>query len=80
MVSLHVWSRIILSHHGVVFAGLLHNTARLTSKTSCSCFIITPVTTVTPVYDCEDEEPIVLDTSGPLFDNMEVLIKLKIYK
>ena len=85
MVTLHVWARIILSHHGVVFAGILHNTAGLSSKTLCSCFTFTPDTTVTPVHDCEDEEPIILDTSGHLFDEMEVLIKhaqsiLKIYK
>ena len=73
MVSLHVWARIILSHHGVVFAGILSNTAGLSHKTACSCFTSNPVTTDSPTHEYEDEDQIVLDTSGNLFDEQEVL-------
>ena len=71
MVSLHVWARIILSHHGVVFAGILSNTTGLSHKTACNCF--TSVTTVSPTHEYEDKDQIVLDTSGNLFDEHEVL-------
>ena len=73
LVSLHQWARIILSHHGVVFAGLLSNTAGLANITSCTCF--TTVAPVSPSHENDDEDKLVLDTSGSLFLEHEVLIK-----
>ena len=66
-------ARIILSHHGVVFAGILSNTAGLANITSCTCF--TTVDPVSPSHENDDEDKLVLDTSGSLFLEHEVLIR-----
>ena len=82
LVSLHQWARIILSRHGVVFAGLLSNTKGLATLTSCTCFATAaPVSTS---LENDDEDNLVLDTSGSLYIEKEVRIisqkKLKLSK
>ena len=55
-----------------VFAGLLSNTTGLATITSCSCFAT--VAPVSPSLENDDEDKLVLDTSGSLFLEHEVRI------
>ena len=69
-VSLHKWARVILTCHGVMFAGLLSSTTGMINPTTCSCFMSTPP--VSPTLEIETEETLALDTSGSLFLDKEV--------
>ena len=69
-VSLHKWARVILTCHGVMFAGLLSSTTGMTHRTTCSCFMST--LPVSPTLEIETEETLALDTSGSLYIDKEV--------
>ena len=69
-VSLHKWARVILTSHGVMFAGLLTSATGMVNLTTCSCFTTTPP--VSTSLEIETEETLALDTSGSLFLDKEV--------
>ena len=75
LVSLHQWARVILSRHGVVFAGLLTSTTGMVNLTTCNCFTTAPP--VSPSHEIEEDDNIVLDTSGSLYLDKEVGIILQ---
>ena len=75
LVSLHQWARVILTRHGVVFAGLLSSTTGMVNLTTCNCFATAPPVSTT--HEIEEDDNIVLDTSGSLFLDKEVGIILQ---
>ena len=78
LVSLHVWTRVILTSHGIPFTGLLANTTGINSLITCSSNSNTTPPGID--YDFNLDDPVVLhlDTSGNLYDcDVEVLSTLK---
>ena len=74
-VSLHYWARVILTRHGVVFSCLLSSTTGMVNLTTCNCFATAPPESTT--HEIEEDDNIVLDTSGSLFLDKEVGIILQ---